>query len=104
VVEETAPPSRPTKPAIQPTPDVALRPAAPPATADPKTLAIVLAAFTGLAYALSARALLLLTLVGAFVLAVMAERNQTQASLFVLIAYALLTVIPVCILEVRKRA
>lgn len=60
----------------------------------------VLSAFTGLGYALSARALLLLTLIGAFVLAMRADGSSGIA---VLVAYALFTVIPVVILEVRKR-
>lgn len=67
---------------------------------DPTLLDTVLSAFTGLGYALSARALLLLTLIGAFVLAMRADGTSGIA---VLIAYAVFTVIPVVILEVRKR-
>lgn len=63
----------------------------------------VVTAFAGLGYALSARALLLLALIGSFVLAVMAMMSQTPAALEVLVAYAFLTVIPVAFLEVRKR-
>ncbi len=53
-------------------------------------------------HALSARALLLLAIMGGFVLAVMAM-NGAQERLFVLVAYSVLTVIPVVILEIRKR-
>ncbi len=65
---------------------------------------MLIAAFGGLGYALSARSLLLLALVGAFVLAVQAMSNQTLASLEVLIAYAVFTVIPVSYLEIRRRS
>jgi hypothetical protein len=60
------------------------------------------AAFKALGYTLSARALLLLALLGAFVLAIMAIIQQTPASLEVLIAYAIFTVIPVAYLETRR--
>lgn len=80
-------------------------PAAPPAepTLPPSTLQLLLTAFAGLGYALSARALLLLALIGAFVLAVMAMQAQTQAALMVFAAYALGTVVPVTYLEIRRR-
>jgi len=61
------------------------------------------AAFAGLGYALSARGLLLLALIGAFVLSVMATLSQTLPSLYVLVAYCIFTVIPVAYLEVRRR-
>lgn len=61
-----------------------------------------LAAFEALGYALSARALLLLALIGAFVLAVMAMQYQTAGSLEVFVAFALGAVLPVTILEIRK--
>jgi multidrug transporter EmrE-like cation transporter len=67
-------------------------------TPDPVT-----AALQAIGFALSARALLLIALVGAFVLAVMAMLAQTLPSLEVLIAYAIFTVIPVSYLEVRRR-
>jgi len=70
---------------------------------EPKTHDAMIAAFSGLGYALSARALLLLTLVGAFVLAVMAMQSQTNPALAVLIAYCLLTVVPVSYLEIMRR-
>ena len=66
------------------------------------TMNVIVTAFTGLGYALGARALLLLALVGAFVLAVLAMQNQTNMGLGVLIAYAAFAILPVCILEIRK--
>lgn len=57
----------------------------------------IIAAFAALGYAVSARLLLFVSLVGAFVLAVMAERDH---SAWVLIAYCCLTVIPVALLEI----
>lgn len=76
---------------------------APPAPRGPDTLDVVLAAFTALGYALSARALLLLSIIGAFVLAVMAITADRIIPLVTLVAYALLIVIPLCILEYRRR-
>lgn len=61
-----------------------------------------MAAYRAAGYVLSARALLLLTLVGAFVLAVFATISQTLPSLEVLIAYAITTVGPVAYLEIRR--
>ncbi len=62
-----------------------------------------MAAFKSAGYILSARALLLLSLLGAFVLAVMAMLWQTLPALEVLIAYAMLAVLPVVYLETRRR-
>ena len=61
-----------------------------------------MAAYKTMGYILSARALLLLALVGAFVLAVMAMASQSTPSLEVLIAYAILGVGPVAYLEARR--
>lgn len=80
-----------------------LLPQTTPTPQQSSTLDLVVAAFAGLGYALSARALLLLALIGAFVLSVMATTAQTFASLYVLIAYCLFTVIPVAYLEIRRR-
>lgn len=78
----------------------------PPAPVAPQapsqTGEVLLMAFTGLGYALSARALLLLALVGAFVLAIFAVERGTGMSLGVLVAYMLGTVVPVTVLEIRK--
>ena len=54
-------------------------------------------------YALSARMLILLALVGAFVLALLAMAVETMVRLWVLIAYCVLVVLPLIGLEVRKR-
>lgn len=78
-------------------------PQAPPAVSGPDALDVVLAAFTGLGYALSARALLLLSIVGAFVLAVLVIQTDKVVPLIVLIGYCALVVIPLCILEYRRR-
>lgn len=76
----------------------------PPAPREPRTSEILLAAFQALGYSLSARALLLLALVGAFVIGVLAMRNRDLMSLAILAIYAGLTVIPVVWLEINKRA
>lgn len=55
------------------------------------------------AYAISARALLLLALIGAFVLAVMAMATESLMRLYVLVAYCVLVVAPIVALEIRKR-
>ena len=67
-------------------------------------MSVILTAFQGLGYALSARSLLLLSIIGAFVLAVMSLQRETQASLWVLIAYGVLVVLPIVWLEIRRRA
>jgi len=47
--------------------------------------------------------LLLLSLIGAFVLSLMAISSQTLPALEVLIAYCLFTIIPVAWLEIKRR-
>ena len=64
---------------------------------------VTLSAFAALGYALSARALLLLSLIGAFVLSLMAISSQTLPALEVLVAYCLFTIIPVAWLEIKRR-
>ena len=71
---------------------------------EPSTLTVVLNAFAALGYALSARALLLLSLIGAFSLACMAMTRGDNPGLMVLVAFCLLTVVPVTILEIRRRS
>lgn len=66
-------------------------------------MSVLVTAFAALGYALSARAILLLALIGAFVLACFAMKSQTQDALAVLIAYCVLAVLPVVALEIRKR-
>lgn len=77
-------------------------PQTPPAERQPSILSVTVAAFTALGYALSARALLLLSLIGAFVLAMRVIDNQTPLALGTLVAYGALTVLPFAYLEVRK--
>ena len=72
------------------------------APSEPSTLDVTLAAFQGLAFALSARALLLLALVGAFTLALLAMQQPTGMRLGVLIAFAVLVVLPCIYLERNK--
>ena len=74
-----------------------------PAQPQHSTLDVVITAFAALGYALSARALLLLSLIGAFVLSLLAITSQTLPALEVLLAYCCFTVIPVAYLEVRRR-
>ena len=54
-------------------------------------------------YALSARALLLLALIGAFTLAVLAMATETLIRVYILISYCVLVVLPIVGLEIRKR-
>ena len=54
-------------------------------------------------YALSARALLLLALIGAFTLAVLAMMTETLVRVYILVAYCVLVVLPIVGLEIRKR-
>lgn len=62
----------------------------------------LVSAFKVLGYVLSARALLLFVLLGAFALSTLAMIWQTIPSLEVLIAYATFTIIPVAYLETRR--
>ena len=70
---------------------------------DPKISDAMLAAFSAFGFALSARALVLLSLLGAFVLALMAMRAQTNMSAILLTLYCVLTVIPLVVLELRSK-
>lgn len=64
---------------------------------------IMFVAMQGLGYALSARALLLLALIGAFTIGFMAMLKGNWMALAILAVYAVLTVIPMVVLEIRKR-
>lgn len=66
-------------------------------------LAIAVTAFSGLGYALSARAILLLTLIGAFVLGVLVMQQPEPIRLMALISYGVLAVLPCVWLEHAKR-
>lgn len=81
--------------------DLVGRQQAVPSKAD--TMDVMLAAFQALAFAVSARALLMLSIVGAFVLAVLAMEAPDGMRLGILIAYAILVVVPMCFLEFRRR-
>ena len=52
---------------------------------------------------LASRLLLLLALLGAFILAVMAEQSQTYTGLAVLAAYCGLTILPLVLLDLKVR-
>jgi hypothetical protein len=60
----------------------------------------VIAAIAGLT---ATRLLLLLAVSGAFYLATIAARSQSNASLFVMVAYAVLIVLPLVWLDSTKR-
>lgn len=90
-------PPIPDEPAAVAAPEPPL--AAQPVRRQPEAIEVIVAAFAGLGYALSARALLLLALVGGFILAM---TGRSVMGLLVLIAYGLLAIIPLVILEVRK--
>lgn len=87
-----------------PTPDPA-PPQPVPAPPTPKIddTAIMIAAANMLIKALSVRALLAMALVGAFIIGVFAMAKGDAMSLWTLGVYAAVTVIPVALLEMRRR-
>lgn len=89
-VEE--PPQAPATAPSPPTPD-------PPAIVPPPALDQRLRL---LGYIVSARAILLLAVIGGFVLAVFAMTNQGVYSLLTLVAYSMIVILPLVYLEVRK--
>lgn len=90
-------------PSPEPIPPTLTVEAVAPEPPEPRASDVLVAAFGALGYALSARALLFLALIGAFTLGVMAMLSGKPMSLAILAAYALLTVIPMVVLELRKR-
>jgi hypothetical protein len=64
---------------------------------------VLLAAFAALGYAVSARALLFLALIGAFCLAVMAMLSQTVMAAVLLGLFCTLTVAPLVYLELHAK-
>lgn len=64
---------------------------------------VLLAAFAALGYAVSARFLLFLSLIGAFALSVMSMLSQSVMSVTILSLYCLLTVLPLVFLELRAK-
>lgn len=61
---------------------------------------VMLAAFAAMGFALSARLLLLLAIIGGFTLGVMSMERQTATSLWVLGIYCVLMVLPMVWLEI----
>lgn len=108
LVEPTATTAEPTPETIptapQPTPSPPSEPGDRPAApyrAD--TLEVLVTAFAGLGFALSARAILMLAVVGGFVLGVLAVLQARWEPLIALALYAALIVIPCAVLEYRRR-
>ena len=65
--------------------------------------AALIGTIQAIASILAVRLILLLSVIGAFSLAVMAMKTQDNTGLFVLIAYAFLTVIPLTFLDAKSR-
>ena len=101
VPTDTIPLAEPTPQETPSTPSEPTDPQPEPYRAD--TLEMMATAFGALGMALSARAILLLSVVGAFILAVLAMMSPTTVKLGVLAVYAVLVVIPCVVLEIRKR-
>jgi hypothetical protein len=79
--------------------------AEPPATQPVSSDATrVIDVFRALGYVLSARALLFLAICGGFILAMIAALHETQAALYVLVAWCCLTIGPIIALEFKRRA
>ncbi len=91
VVREVSPPNPPPLPSTVSSPSSEPRPSP------------VLAALRVIARILAVRLILLLSVVGGFVLGVMAMLAQSWPGLAILVAYALLTVLPMVWLEVGQR-
>lgn len=64
---------------------------------------VLLAAFAALGYAVSARFLLFMSIVGAFALAVMSMLHPTVMSIVILGMFCLLTTLPLVWLELRAK-
>lgn len=69
----------------------------------PSAAVLIQAVFSAIAKVLAVRFQLLLSLMGAFVLAVMAMQWQTSAGLYVLMAFCALTTAPLVWLEFKGR-
>lgn len=63
----------------------------------------ILSVFAALGFALSARLLLLLAIIGAFVLAMMAMQNTSYQTIGIFVAYALLVIVPLVYLETKGK-
>lgn len=107
----TIPPEPMERLTLQPSPEPALAISAPPPTPAPTAPpsppsarpSPVLAALKVIARILAVRLILLLSVLGGFVLGVMAMLAQSWPGLAILIAYAFLTVLPLVWLEVGQR-
>jgi hypothetical protein len=86
----------------EPAPEPIITPAPPPPT-NSALLAQTLGVIAGIAGLTATRLLLLLAVLGAFYLSTIAANTQSNASLFVLIAYAVLIVLPLVWLDSTKR-
>jgi hypothetical protein len=75
----------------------------PPASDNSALLAQTLGVIAAIAGLTATRLLLLLAVCGAFYLATIAASTQSNASLFVLVAYAVLIVLPLVWLDSNKR-
>lgn len=82
-----------------PTPILAPQPEPKVIIQKPDISDVLLAAFSALGYAVSARLLIFLSLIGAFVMAVMAMIFRDYMALSVLGLYCVLTVLPLVALE-----
>lgn len=72
----------------------------PPKTVDPRRLELMLRVVVQV---LSLRAIMLLSMIGAFVLATRAMADQTYMALGVLGVYCLFGIIPIAYLEIRRK-
>lgn len=68
----------------------------------PGVEAVLLAAFAALGYAVSARLILLLSVIGGFVLALVGQRSNSLIGLIIVAVYGLLVVCPLVLLEAGK--
>lgn len=93
-------PRRPAPTAVAPEPAPAPPVSAPVAAPPPRADSAFIGVLAALATLLAARLLLLLSIAGAFVLALLAVRAESNGALAVLVAFCLLTVIPVVVLDV----
>lgn len=69
----------------------------------PQISDVMLSAFSALGYAVSARVLLFMSLLGAFVLAVIAMLSQSIMSAVIVTLFCGMTIIPLAVLEWRSK-
>jgi len=91
--------SSPPTPSTPPPPQIEIR----TVVEKPGVGEVMLAAFAAMGFAVSARMLLFMSLLGAFALAVMTELSQTTMSAVILGIYCVLVVIPLVALEFSYR-